>query len=33
MGLFILIALGYLIAFVFGFVLGALLGQRRSDDD
>lgn len=28
-----LILLGYFVAFVFGFVLGALLGQRRSEND
>jgi ABC-type nitrate/sulfonate/bicarbonate transport system permease component len=29
----LLIVLGYAVAFILGFVFGALLGQRRSDDD
>jgi hypothetical protein len=31
--LIILIALGYLFAFTLGFILGALLGQRHSEED
>jgi len=29
----ILIALGHVVAFILGFILGALMGQRKSDSD